>query len=133
MDWSGSTKYQMLFNNAVATWNSYTNGIIRKDTATTINDVTIKDYSSKDDIYKAYTTKSGYIMFNIYKIDSLNDSNTYVSNALKEDVMLHELGHALGLGHTTHSWDVMRDQLIVSHIKPSLNDIASYNEAKKSY
>lgn len=41
MDWGGSTEYMSYWNIGVDRWNNYKNGVIRKDTLTTIQDVTI--------------------------------------------------------------------------------------------
>ena len=134
IDWTSKTKYSKYVTNAIDTWNSYTDNIFTEDKWYTINDLTISDYNGVDEPTLAgYTTASGDILLNTYVIDSLNDSNKYVSDALKENIILHELGHAIGLDHTTRFGDVMTASYIVSYINPSINDVESYKKARQGY
>lgn len=101
LDWSGSTTFSSQFNSAVNTWNNYKSGVIRKDTILTVNDVTIKDvgYISQD-VYARTTAEkpSGKTTGEIKFATSLLNG---ASNSLKKAVIIHELGHALGLDHYT--------------------------------
>lgn len=123
LDWDGSTKYQTQFNAAVKTWNSHKSGVIRKDTISIIEDVKISDFSEKSNI-AGVTSPRGTIRFNKYVVD------TY-TNAKRQNVATHELGHALGLDHNT-SKDIMHG-FITTKIYLSANDKASYNAAYKKY
>lgn len=126
IDWDGSTKYQTHFNNAVATWNQYAGyTVIRPDSASVIQDLNIYDVNwTSGQLSSVYglTYENGDIAFNQATIDSLNHENTYVKSALIEHVMLHELGHAFGLGHTCNPGDVMLTHAISSYIHPSRYD-----------
>jgi len=136
IDWDGNTKYLNHFNNAVNTWNHYLgNTLIRRDVFSTIKDLTISDFSDIDHEVYAFTTDNGTIRFNTVYIDSLFsiDQNAFVREALVEDIVLHELGHALGLGHTQNYGDVMNELFFVSYINPSRNDISSLSTARTKY
>ncbi|NCC86468.1 MAG: matrixin family metalloprotease [Clostridia bacterium] len=98
MDWGGSTSYQTSFNTGVNTWNARKSGMIRADTASTIQDVTISDYT-EENATAAQTSSWGYIRFNTHIMKKLTSSE-------KKNVCTHELGHALGIGHLS-SGDVM--------------------------
>lgn len=123
MDWDGSTKYQSYFNSGVTVWNNHKKGVIRKDTATRIEDVKISDYTEKSST-AGVTSSAGTIKFNKYTMDNL-------SKTKKKNVAIHELGHALGLAHNT-SKDVMY-KYVSTKTTLSSNDKASYNAAYKRY
>lgn len=123
LDWSGSTKYQTLFNNAVNTWEAYKPGIIRKDTALTIEDAVISDYYEVSNM-AGVTYSGGSIKFNTYVLDT-------VSVFMQQNVMTHELGHALRLDHNT-SDDIMYAKA-TNRTSLSNNDKASYDHAYYYY
>ncbi|WP_040400263.1 matrixin family metalloprotease [Heyndrickxia acidiproducens] len=123
MDWDGGTKYQSYFNSGVSVWNGYKKGVIRKDTATRVQDVKISDYTVKSST-AGVTSSAGTIKFNKYTMDKL-------SGTKKKNVAIHELGHALGLAHNTLK-DVMY-KYVSTKTKLSSNDKASYNAAYKRY
>ncbi|SQC54416.1 Uncharacterised protein [Listeria newyorkensis] len=123
LDWGGSTKYQSNFNKGVSVWNAYKKGVIRKDVWNTIEDVTLSDYSKKDTT-AAMTSPSGTIKYNKYNMDTLTTNE-------KNNVSIHELGHALRLAHNGTS-DVMY-YLVSTKVTLSINDKASYDAAYKKY
>ncbi|MBT2667687.1 cell surface protein [Bacillus sp. ISL-4] len=63
MDWGGSSKYSTNFTSGVSVWNNYKSGVIRKDTASTIQDVKISDYSQVSQT-AGVTSSVGTIKFN---------------------------------------------------------------------
>ncbi|RID82607.1 cell surface protein [Mesobacillus zeae] len=123
LDWDGSTKYQTSFDSGKNVWNGYKSGVIRKDSAYVIQDVSISDYSEKSNT-GAVTSSGGTIKFNSYVMDTLSSTE-------KKNVAIHELGHALGLAHNTSS-DVMY-AYITTNTSLSDNDKASYNAAYNNY
>lgn len=125
LDWSGSSAYISQFNTAVNTWNSYKSGVIRKDTLTTINDLTISDVSFISSGVVGQTSIGGTIKF------ATQYMNNYGSTE-KTNVCIHELGHALRLDHRNESDSVM--QPTVSSVTTlSVGDKRNYDEAYKVY
>ena len=123
LDWSGKTKYSSYVATATKKWNAYKNGIIRKDTAFTINDVTLSDYFDDDDGTWGEASKDGTIRFNMYNMDKDDDAG-------RLNTVMHEFGHALGLGHNERK-DVMSKFSNVTELTE--NDKKSYDAAYKKY
>jgi predicted Zn-dependent protease len=118
MDYTMKSKYVGNLNTAVSTWNARHN-VIRKDTASTINDVTISDYSKNDGI-TGVCSSAGTIKLNTYYLDNCTSHQ-------KTNTVTHELGHGLRLGHSTSS-DVMYATQ-TSRIALGANDKESYTYA----
>ena len=99
LDWNGTTNYMSNWNNGVQTWNNYKSGVIRKDGAFTINDVTISDVNSLTANTVALTNQtyrnpgksiSATVQFSKTEMDKL-------STVKKNIACSHEIGHLLGL------------------------------------
>lgn len=123
LDWGGSSAYLTSFTSAVPVWNNYKAGVIRKDTVSTVQDVTVSDY------YEVSTTAGvaspgGTIRFNTYHMGGY-------SSTKRKNVATHELGHVLGLAHNL-SGDVMYSK-VSTIVTLSLNDKASYDAAYRKY
>lgn len=122
LDWGGKTKYSKEFSKAVKVWNTYKKGVIRKDNLTRWQDVAISDYYEVSNT-AGVTAIYGTIQFNKYNMDR-------ISVKQKENVCIHELGHALGLEHNT-SKDIMY-MYTTSRTKLSSNDKKSYDYVYKN-
>ncbi|MFE4810764.1 matrixin family metalloprotease [Peribacillus simplex] len=123
MDWGGSSKYSTNFTSGVSVWNNYKSGVIRKDTASTIPDVKISDYSQVSQT-AGVTSSVGTIKFNDYKMNGYDSTK-------RKNVAIHEIGHALGLAHNLNG-DVMY-QYVSTKTTLSFNDKASYDAAYRKY
>lgn len=123
LNWDGKTSYQKEFNFGVGVWNKYKKGVIRKKTAKVTADARLSDYSKKEPIV-AVTSSRGTMKFNRYNMKKLTLNQ-------RRNVMIHELGHALGLAHNTKE-DVIFSY-VTSRITLSGNDQASYNAAYRKY
>ena len=118
LDWGGGTQYQSNFDGAVNTWNAYKPGVIRKDTALTVEDVYVWDYYTTNDDVGLTDPNTAEIRFNIYNMQNLNSND-------RKNACMHELGHALGLEHNEPA-DVMYKQVNGVTVLTQ-NDKDSYN------
>jgi len=135
LDWSGSTKYQTQFNNAVSVWNAHRSGVIRKQSGLNITDVKISDNTTSTTTDYAVTSPKGLLTAG--KITFFTKSmDKFPLTEMKQYVATHELGHALGLdeytGFSHPVSDVMR-QGAFSHTSLSYNDRYGYDQAYKNY
>ncbi|MET4561165.1 hypothetical protein ABIA69_002310 [Lysinibacillus parviboronicapiens] len=125
LDWGHDTAYVSSVRAGAKTWNAYKSGVIREDTATTIQDVWIYDYYQRNN-YPGTTTygSSNTIAFNSYHMDGYNSTK-------KQHVATHELGHALGLDENL-TGDIM-DPVANTNVSLTFNDKASYDAAYQKY
>jgi hypothetical protein len=123
LDYDGNSIYMSNFRSGVNKWEGYKSGIIRPDSASVIEDVYASDYSTVNST-NAVTSSAGTIKFNKYNM------NNYTST-VRTRIATHELGHSLGLGHSTPS-DIM---YMYTPQTSSLtqNDKDSYNAAYTMY
>lgn len=129
LDWSGSTQYSSNWNTGVNTWNNYISGVIRQDTISTINDVTISDVPQLTGNVIATTTQYGTghssnstIQFSVARMNTL-------TNLQRTIVCSHEIGHTLGLDENQTSYShIMFDDITYN----SSNNVLS-SEDKSNY
>ncbi len=113
MYWTGSTNYMTEFSAAVSTWNGIIPGLI-SETHVMAEKVTIFDFYEENTNVVGQTSSSGTIKFNSYFMNNYHTS-------LKQNVCVHELGHALRLDHVREPGSVMYYS-VTSTTTPSTND-----------
>ena len=95
------TRYADTTSWSVAQWNRLPVVAIRRDTATTLNDLSYRNQNRgvNNNIVATWTYYPGLedvILYNNYWMNRINDVKYY-------GVSVHETGHALGLGHPSDS------------------------------
>ncbi len=126
LDYDGNSSYMSYITTGASTWNAYKSGVIRPDSILNIQDVYVSDVNAANG-WAAMTYSNGKIEMNTYYLSNYSTSK-------KTNVATHELGHALGLAHSTSS-DVM-DASITNHTSTqalSQNDKDSYDAAYLKY
>ncbi|GHJ98100.1 hypothetical protein SNE510_76190 [Streptomyces sp. NE5-10] len=99
--WTGTSRYDALRTHAITEWTRFRKINIAPDSAITVNDLEFRDYYDKNDRaagkYERHgdTAQTDFILLNRYWVDEVfKDKDDY-----RKNVVIHELGHALGLCH----------------------------------
>lgn len=117
------TRYDTALTHSRLEWNDLGHINIAPDTAWTIEDLDVRDYSDNDGRCGYYLPSAG--ASDIY----MNTSSSIDGNATKQKAcMIHEFGHALGLAHSYRD-QVMDSCPVCSTMKlsPQSHDIDDYN------
>ena len=112
IDWKYScSRYYDNVIDATNIWNNTTRSVsvgrlkspFRKDTSSTVCDITIKDYSKRDG-------KNGYASINIFSYGTIKLNNYYLSDLSETKVtavIIHELGHVMGISDNDYEDSIM--------------------------
>lgn len=92
------SSYWDRFKRGVKVWNNCRKGVLKQWKKGDIVTCRVQDITEISTIY-GRTYSKGFIVFNTNQMRKLEDKE-------KTNVVLHEIGHALGLGHNGY-WDVM--------------------------
>lgn len=119
--WGGASAYSSSWSSGVTTWNARGVINIAQDTVSTYEDVTISDVYNRSVSWAGqYSNQIGSdsIQFNSYYMSGFTSSK-------KQNVTTHELGHALGLDHST-SGNVMY-RTVSTQTSLGAQDISDYH------
>lgn len=108
--WWGVTKYTTQWSNAISMWHNYWPIDILPDTASTYEDMTVKDVYRSDVTWSWRMTPSAgadSLELNTWFLDWLSYAGSFTSSN-KQHTIWHELWHALGLAHHNISLNVLQ-------------------------
>ncbi|MEU8884288.1 hypothetical protein [Streptomyces hydrogenans] len=126
--WTEASRYDSLRLHAIAEWNRFRKIDIAPDSAITVNDLEFRDYYNKNDRaagkYERHgnTAQTDFILLNRYWVDEVfKDRDDY-----RKNVIIHELGHALGLCHKADRVNSALHMATNSKSAPTAVDKANY-------
>ncbi|MEU8758032.1 matrixin family metalloprotease [Streptomyces sp. NPDC048659] len=126
--WTEATKYDDARKYATGEWNKLRTVSIAPDAANTVNDLEFREYR-KADGHPGYWQRRGgvaatdYIYLNTYYLDG-----DYKDARFRRNVVVHELGHALGLCHKADTVNsVMQTEISLTTV-PTAVDRANYRK-----
>lgn len=116
-DWDCDSKYSSMVTKATSAWNNYIGEeVFRPDAWNRIQDVKIKDVSTdptgKGALAVTYANNLEVNGLNASSIQFFEDTmDSLQSDLQRQKVVMHELGHALGLAHNRTINDVASERL----------------------
>ncbi|MDR2525118.1 MAG: matrixin family metalloprotease [Oscillospiraceae bacterium] len=126
-DWDANqSKYESYVVSGAKTWNAYKAGVFRPDSISVVQDVRISDVSELGESWLGETSPLGYINLNKALLDE-------VSSNCKQNTVLHELGHALGLDHNDNASTNIMYSYNTAVTALSSSDKSSYDASYARY
>ncbi|MGW5001548.1 matrixin family metalloprotease [Streptomyces hydrogenans] len=128
--WTESSKYDSLRRHAITEWNRFRKIDIAADGASTVNDLEFRDYHNKNDRAAARWERHGglgqtdYIYLNKHWLDDVYEREP----EYRKNIVVHELGHALGLCHKADSVDSVLRRNASDKTVPTAVDKANYRK-----
>ena len=99
--WWGSTTYSTQLSNAMTTWNNYWHTDFKPDSILTFEDLTIMDINSSSSLYYwKYSYYGALFASDELRVNTHSNWMWGLSNAQRENMLAHELGHSLWLTHS---------------------------------
>lgn len=111
------------FKEGVKVWNAHKKGVLKKASKGDIVTCRVQDLVEISSM-NGRTYPSGFIVFNPNGVRKLSQNE-------RKNLAIHEIGHALGLGHNKY-FDVMYAYRC-SNVKLSKNDKASFKKAYEKF
>ncbi|MFB8040264.1 hypothetical protein ACFC8F_03055 [Streptomyces hydrogenans] len=128
--WTEASRYDALRTHAITEWNRLRKINIAPDSAITVNDLEFRDYYDKNDRaagkYERHgdTARTDFILLNRYWLDEVYKNKP----AYRKNVVIHELGHALGLCHKADRVNSALHVETNDRTAPTAVDMANYSK-----
>ncbi|MEU6977802.1 MULTISPECIES: matrixin family metalloprotease [unclassified Streptomyces] len=124
--WTETSKYDSQRTHAITEWNKLRTINIAPDAVNTVNDLEFRDYSKNNDTAAYYERHGGiaqtdYIYLNKHWLDGAYKNEP----AFQKNIVLHELGHALGLCHKADTVDSVMRKAASPKTVPTAVDVAN--------
>ncbi|MEU8540866.1 hypothetical protein AB0C52_12915 [Streptomyces sp. NPDC048717] len=128
--WTEASRYDGLRTHAITQWGRLKKIRIAPDTATTVNDLEFRDYTDRRSRTAGYFERHGgiaqtdYIYVNRHWLDTVYKDEP----RFRRNILVHELGHALGLCHKPDTRNSVMRTAASPRDVPTAVDRANYQK-----
>lgn len=124
--WTGASKYDGQRTHAITEWNKLRTINIAPDAVNTVNDLEFRDYTKNNNTAAYYERHGGiaqtdYIYLNKHWLDGAYKNEP----AFQKNIVVHELGHALGLCHKADTVESVMRKAASPKTVPTAVDVAN--------